>query len=306
MITYGHARFIEQSIKSIIEQKTNFEFVLVIADDCSPDNTADVVHSIITTHPKAYRIRYHRHEKNVGVMVNFTSLMEGCDTRYLALCEGDDFWQDENKLQKQIDFLEANPDYVLSCHDAIDIDTNGELSPTKRLSKNEMRSFTGEELQRGAYVLTLTMCFRNVIRQFPPEFDHVNNGDLFLTILLGAHGNCYFHSDIHPAAYRVHPGGMWSLKSQVDRWQMIATSFLYFSRYFKRISSQELAHFYSHRFISKQEEIFIDQLKSQHSKRAWKGALQALRKLYTLHPFKALRYFLRFLRISLIVKSNSK
>ncbi len=301
MITYGHDRFIEQSIKSIIEQKTNFEFVLSIADDCSPDNTAEVVQRIKDTHPKAYRIHYLRHEKNVGVMVNFTSLMESCSTPYLALCEGDDFWQDENKLQKQIDFLEAHPEFVLSCHDAVDIDTNGELSPTKRLTQNQMRDFTGQELQQGAYVLTLTMCFRNVIRQFPPEFDFVNNGDLFLTVLLGEFGKCHFHQDIEAAAYRVHPGGMWSLKSQVDRWKMSAVSYYYFAKYFRRVNNEKLALHFANMYTTRGEEIFGHLVKSNQRSVAWEYVREQRQKLKEIAPSYLWAFTKRYARLAISI-----
>lgn len=301
MITYGHARFIEQSIKSIIEQKTTFEFVLAISDDCSPDNTAEVVHNLIATHPKAYRIRYHRHEKNVGVMVNFTTLMESCSTPYLALCEGDDFWQDENKLQKQIEFLSANPEYVLSCHDAVDVDTNGELSPTKRLAKHEMRDFSGEELQKGAYVLTLTMCFKNVIRKFPDEFDFVNNGDLFLTVLLGAFGKCHFHFDIQPAAYRVHLGGMWSLKSQVERWKMAAVSYFYFAKYFNRANEKKLALHFATMYTQRGEEVFGHLIRERLHSQAWRYTQEQFKNLREIAPSLVLPFIKRYLRLAMSI-----
>jgi glycosyltransferase involved in cell wall biosynthesis len=301
MITYGHARFIEQSILSIIEQQANFEFELCIADDCSPDDTQEVVLALKARHPKGYRINYKRHKENVGVMVNFTSLMESCNTPYLALCEGDDFWQDENKLQKQVDFLQANPDFVLSCHDAIDIDTNGELSPTKRLAQNEMRDFTGKELQRGAYVLTLTMCFRNVIKQFPPEFDFVNNGDLFLTVLLGEFGKCHFHTDIKHAAYRVHPGGMWSLKSQVDRWKMSAVSYYYFAKYFKRVKKNELALHFAEMYTKRGEEIFGFYIKNKLGRNAWSYVSEQRIKLNEIAPSMSFAFLKRYTRLAISI-----
>ena len=256
MITYGHAKFIEQSINSILSQQTDFEFELAIANDCSPDNTDEIVNRIATEHSFGYRIRYISHSKNIGVMPNFTSLMAGCTTKYLALCEGDDYWMDDTKLQKQVDYLEKNEHVVLTCHDALDVDTGGVFTASKRLKETELRDFSARELQEGAYVLTLTMCFRNVIRAFPPEFNHVFNGDLFLTILLGAYGDCHFHRDIKPAAYRVHAGGMWSLKPQDERWKMAATSYLHFAKYFKRMHQTDLMRHYIQWYTARGEEVF--------------------------------------------------
>lgn len=116
MITYGHENYIRQAIEGVLMQETNFEFDLIIADDCSPDNTPEIVKEIIQNHPKGYKIKYFRHEENLGMQANGLFAADKCTGKYIALCEGDDYWTDSLKLQKQVDFLEANPDYVFCTH----------------------------------------------------------------------------------------------------------------------------------------------------------------------------------------------
>lgn len=109
MITYNHESFIRQAVESVLIQECNFEIELIIADDCSPDNTPELVNDIINTHPNAYRIKYTRHSENKGITPNFIWALNQAQGKYIALCEGDDYWTDPLKLQKQVDFLEANP-----------------------------------------------------------------------------------------------------------------------------------------------------------------------------------------------------
>lgn len=111
MITYGHESFIEEAINGVLMQECNFEIELIIANDCSPDKTDEVIQHILKTHPRASRINYIKHEKNIGMMPNFIYAMQKAKGKYIALCEGDDYWTDSYKLQKQFNILENNPEY---------------------------------------------------------------------------------------------------------------------------------------------------------------------------------------------------
>ncbi|THF50571.1 glycosyltransferase [Flavobacterium supellecticarium] len=109
MITYGHEKFIRQAIEGVLMQECNFDYELVIANDCSPDATDEIVKDILQTHPNANKVRYFSHTENLGMMPNFLFAMAQCKGEYVAMCEGDDYWITKDKLQKQVDILEANP-----------------------------------------------------------------------------------------------------------------------------------------------------------------------------------------------------
>ena len=111
MLTYKHEKFIKQAIEGVLMQETDFEFELIIADDCSPDNTNKIVNDIIKNHSKGFKIKYFRHKKNLGVQDNGIFGLNKCKGKYIALCEGDDYWIDPLKLQKQVDFLKLNKGY---------------------------------------------------------------------------------------------------------------------------------------------------------------------------------------------------
>lgn len=112
MITYKHEVFIAEAIRGVLMQKVDFEVELIIADDNSPDNTERIVNTF-SNHPKSHWIKYTKHKENKGIMPNLKWGFNKTEGEYIALCEGDDYWIDPYKLQKQVDFLEANPDYGL-------------------------------------------------------------------------------------------------------------------------------------------------------------------------------------------------
>ena len=136
MITYGHETFIEEAINGVLMQQCDFDIELIIANDCSPDKTNDIINQIIEIHPKAYLINYCEHKKNLGANDNFIWASKQAKGKYIAICEGDDYWIDPFKLQKQLDFLEGNPDYGLVFTDADLYYQN-----SKKLIKNYDKTF---------------------------------------------------------------------------------------------------------------------------------------------------------------------
>lgn len=108
MITYGHEKFIEQAINSVLMQKCDFEVELIIANDCSPDQTDEIIQNILAKHPRASWIKYIRQEQNLGMMPNFLFALNQCQGEFVAMCEGDDYWITKDKLQKQLAILESN------------------------------------------------------------------------------------------------------------------------------------------------------------------------------------------------------
>ena len=113
-ITYNQENFIEECLNSFIMQKVNFPIEIVISIDCSTDSTQNIIDEFKSKYPTI--IKDVSPKTNIGVVNNFWNAFNSCKGKYIALCEGDDFWTDESKLQKQIDFLESNPDFTLCFH----------------------------------------------------------------------------------------------------------------------------------------------------------------------------------------------
>lgn len=113
MLSYNHARYIEQAINSILSQDCKYPFELVICDDASVDGTDKIIEKYAAKHSN---IHYIPQPVNGRAANNFIDGISYIRTKYIAFCEGDDYWQCNKKLEKQIDFLEANPDFSVTCH----------------------------------------------------------------------------------------------------------------------------------------------------------------------------------------------
>ena len=108
MITYGHEKYIKQAVESILNQKTNFLYEVIISDDNSPDNTESVINKIIKENPNGTKINYKKHTSNKGMNENYFWSVTKCRGELIAVCEGDDYWTDPLKLQNQFNFLKKN------------------------------------------------------------------------------------------------------------------------------------------------------------------------------------------------------
>jgi glycosyltransferase involved in cell wall biosynthesis len=193
MITYGHEKYIREAIEGVLMQKCTHEIELIIADDNSPDNTKQIVDDIVKSHPNGHWINYTKHQTNKGMMPNFIWALQQAKGTYVALCEGDDYWTDPYKLQKQIDFLEQNKEYVICFHKVNILNTDGTLSDDyieDRYNKIK-RSPIGKMdlLEQGNFIHTPSVVFRNIEIHFPQEIYKSPVGDYLLYILLTDNGH---------------------------------------------------------------------------------------------------------------------
>ncbi len=123
MPTYNHEKYIRLAIESALSQKTEYDWELLINDDCSTDSTLSIAREYAEKYPQ--KIRLFTHEKNQGLLKSYKFLLEQSCGKYIAILESDDIWSDEEKLQKQVSFMEHHDDYGLICSDYITIDENG-------------------------------------------------------------------------------------------------------------------------------------------------------------------------------------
>lgn len=206
MITYAHAPFIVEAIEGVLMQKCDFEIELILANDCSPDNTDEVVKSYLDNHPQKGLVKYTRHENNKGMMGNFIWALEQCKGKYIALCEGDDYWTDPLKLKRQVDFLETNEDVVMTFGNArvLDLTDNYRKKDFYITDIVSKKISSCDALSLG--LPTLTMVFRNNI-EFPKWIINVMSGDFFLRLVLSRYGNFYCHDEIF-GVYRKNSNGV--------------------------------------------------------------------------------------------------
>ena len=144
LITYNHEKYIEKALDSVLSQVTDFPFEIVIGDDCSPDDTKNIIREYRDKYPDIIRI-VHR-EKNTGrPTLNVYETTMKCRGDYLAYLEGDDYWTDSDKLQKQMDFLNEHPEYIACTHSHKMIDDNGnDITDPEILKNSDMYKWSGE------------------------------------------------------------------------------------------------------------------------------------------------------------------
>lgn len=227
-ITYNHEKYISKAINSFLEQEASFDFEIVIGEDCSTDKTLEIILEFQKIHPKIIKII--KSEKNVGVTENFRRTLAACRGKYVALCEGDDYWDDPKKIQTQVSFLESNPEYVLTYHDTYTIDKSNKITndqSKKGINFDATKSF----LIKAPSISTLTACFRNEIKEIPIEFNHAPILDICLWSLLGKYGSGKYLKSIKPSLYRTHDGGIFSPKSKSEKIRMGAQSYIALSTY---------------------------------------------------------------------------
>lgn len=252
-ITYNHEMFISQTLESFLMQKTNFPFEILVGEDCSTDNTRSIIQEYCKKYPDILTLV--TSEKNVGARKNGIRIRERAKGKYIAMCEGDDFWTDPFKLQKQVDFLESSPDYVMCCHYSKVIDENGE---TIYLDPNPVPlEYSYEDILVGKRkeTRTATILVRNGehIRNLGNMewFMKSHGGDVFFRLFATqvSKGKIFVIPEVM-SCYRHHPGGIWSridpkVKKKKARhdFSLLVENFKYSSAIKKQILKRYLDNF---------------------------------------------------------------
>jgi len=164
MITYNHEKYIVQAIESVLMQETNFRFELVIGEDYSTDRTREIVFEYAKEYPDIITVI--TSDKNIGMHKNSVRTLNSCHGKYIAFCEGDDYWTNPLKLQKQVDFLENHPDYGL-VHSDIDLHLDKRKKIIKNLKKRDFKVIHQgniyEDLLITNFINTCTVCIKSEI-----------------------------------------------------------------------------------------------------------------------------------------------
>lgn len=206
-ITYNHEKFIAEAIESFIMQQTDFDYEIIISDDASTDKTANICQGYQAKYGD--KIKLVLHTNNIGMMPNFITTLQACKGKYIALCEGDDYWADPLKLQKQVNFLEANPNYSICFHRVKDW-FDGQLYDSKLNTSTSEETFSIKDLASGNLMHTPSVVFRNgLYDDFPAWFSQSFLGDYVLHMLNAQYGLIKYLPETM-AVYRHHGGGVWS------------------------------------------------------------------------------------------------
>jgi glycosyltransferase involved in cell wall biosynthesis len=215
-MSYNHERYISDAITSILAQRTDFQYEIVIGDDCSTDETPDIIETYRRSNPETIRI-LHR-EKRLGNKRNFIDILANCRGEYIALLDGDDYWIDPYKLQKQVDFLEQHPEYVLVTNNAFQVYEEENFAIAHLINKQMIAfDFGTSELMVSNPCITLTVMFKNhLVTEFPAVYFEGTGADRRLFILLSLHGKCRYINDV-TGVYRAHSASLTGSRASFEQ-----------------------------------------------------------------------------------------
>ena len=246
-LTFNHAQYIEDCMNGFTMQQTDFPYVCCILDDASTDGEPDVIRKYLQgnfdmendsvarneeTADYVFCFAQHKTNKNCYFAVYFLKYNHYKikknkrqyieerynNAKYVACCEGDDYWTEPLKLQKQVEFLEHHPDYVL-------VHSDFSILREKKIRHNGSRNYKIYEgnvtntLFHGCWIRTLTICYRNIDYNLDVKYPHgMFKGDIFIFYLLSLKGKFHFHNE-ETGVYRIHNDSFSHPNSEEKRWK---------------------------------------------------------------------------------------
>lgn len=233
-ITFNHEKFIKAAVSSFFSQDFNGRGEILIFDDFSKDETPNEIKRISKHCPISFQLKLNENPKNIGAQKNFMQALNSVKFEYVAFCEGDDYWTDPYKLQKQVDFLEKNPEYSFCCTNITVIDEFGVEQLHAWPDKSTSFSINKRSLGLNLPVPTCSLVFRadSVLRVkgVLREISKCELADYFLKSWLLIQGKGHFFEE-KMAVYRQHGGGIYTQMTQRKRLKSLKkarTQFLLF------------------------------------------------------------------------------
>ncbi len=197
-ITFNHENYIREALDGFLMQKTSFPVEIIVHDDASTDGTSEIIKEYVKKHPERFvPILQSENQWAKGIRISPTCVWPKARGKYIALCEGDDYWTDPLKLQKQVDFLEANPEYTMCTHSHIEFNCKtlkkkhvSKIKKTGQVSKQQVLLKDGSLMATASYVFR-----RNLLNPVPKFLIEAPFGDYFLTLLCINDGYIHFIDD---------------------------------------------------------------------------------------------------------------
>ena len=236
IITYNQRNFISNCLEGALEQKLNDNYHIIVCDDSSTDGTSKIV---TNNYSKIKNIQIHINKENIGVSKNFLRCIKQSTAKYIAICEGDDLWNDPFKLQKQIDALEKNPDCSF-CFTDVNTLENGKITGVHPNLGKTKQKFTSIDLadQLGSIAQTCSLVIRRqYLEKLPSWVLKSYTLDWCLQLYLTKFGPAIYLPEV-TATYRIHKQGIWSKLSPFEGWRKNLEFYKAAIKQFKKQSSR--------------------------------------------------------------------
>lgn len=254
-ITYNHEHFIEETLRGFLIQETDFSFEILIHDDASEDLTAKILKEYQTEYPNIIKVIYqeeNQYSKGNKPLAILKPLIKGI---YIAVCEGDDYWVDKNKLQIQFEYLEKHKNVVMCYHNATSINSKSEV--VKKNTVENKKNYSSVELMNGeGHIPTLTRMLRNIDLPEIPGASFSVNGDRIQLVTIGLlGGEVHYIEGIENSMYRLHEKGVWSSLGVRQRGITQIHTYSILAKYFSTISENEIENTYIKKIVSRLAEV---------------------------------------------------
>lgn len=257
-VAYNHEKYIETALKSFLMQETNFPFEIIVGEDCSSDDTFNIISRYREKYPNLIKVISNKN--NVGMHKNFFRVFDAAKGEYIAICEGDDSWADKEKLQKQKDFMDSDEEYVV-CYGAADIFDEYGGEKGRKFASSYRDSSREDLIYAKVTILTMTSFVRaRYLRELPREMDKVLNLDRFIFSYLGQFGKGKFISGIRPSVYNIHAGGIWSLLDKNKKEESAMVTYYWMANYYDRAGSKAASLY----FYLKAVKVLLRKVTARH------------------------------------------
>ncbi|WP_256868911.1 glycosyltransferase [Francisella sp. Scap27] len=285
---YNQEKYIEDALNGFLSQETNFPFEIIISDDCSTDKTTEILNSYAKQYPNIIRLIYQKENQySKGALPIRDFILPEVKGKYVALCEGDDYWTDINKLQQQIDFLEQNSEYMGCGHNTKFL-VNGELTDKLFVSSaNKKDSYVFEDFIDSAYLHTTSLVFRYdsknkcQINDYLSKYSSVKRNDVYMLLVFSKFGPIRY-IDKTMSVYRMNDGGIWSGADQEAQLVMFLHGCVDFSYIFGDGYKEKFLYSFANTFsesIKGSSESFLSDVLKELSEKDHKTVIESFARI---------------------------
>jgi glycosyltransferase involved in cell wall biosynthesis len=291
-VTYNHENYIHDAIKGFLIQKTNFPFEIIIHDDASTDSTASIIREYEKQYPELIVCIYQTENQYSKGIRMFSIPISHSKGKYMALCEGDDYWTDPYKLQKQVELLEKNP-HCIMCVAKTEVRKNNELIMI--FGEGHKDEYNIYDILNGSYFHTSTYLIKNKnIEQCLSTNTHIPRGDTSLRYLLSDLGPFILLNEV-VSVYRITGNGVWTSLNNTDQIKLHINLHKSFHKYFKPKYRLDFAKL----LISDYFQLFVGSIKKFNLKEIFTSGISLFVEgvkhpkhfsLFLIQKFKSFRF----------------
>ena len=219
-IAYNHEKFIAEALESLVKQKTDFRYEVLVHDDCSTDKTAQIIEEYAQKYPEIIKAYYEEENQYSKKVSNFLKMAKLASGKYLAICEGDDFWLNENKLQEQYDYITTHPGCTMCITAARLVDMNSKKLGEMHPFKNNGEYGIGHYLNRKANIPTASILVEtnDLIEVYNTPYRKVSDvGDVPIGLYMFSKGTVHYINRCD-VAYRINNPNSWAGRTTGEKY----------------------------------------------------------------------------------------